>query len=436
MHLLLRYLSILLLLFISASAHAGFSVATTGGDKLDIKVWGETNRGPLFIWLLNQYGEARRADGLAAALADKGASVWQVDLLDSLMLARSAEAIRNLDGDPVASLVEAAVSSGRRPIVLVGHDRMAVPLLKGLRTWQLRAQARAEDFSAVAGSVLFFPNLYRGTPVAGEDPELLDIVAATNMPVLIMQPALGANRVRLPALMETLHAAGSASYAWMVNDVRDYYLLQTEKPRSESLQAMAGKVPEAVEQAIRETPGRLFAATRLLAASKKPDKARPLPENPIKPVAPAYGLIERPRQPAPAITLTDAHGKPQSLARGRVTLVNFWATWCPPCVQEIPSMNRLAAAYDAKDFGIVSVNFKEDPEHVLAFLKRVDVDFPVLMDRDGAVSARWRVFAFPSTFLLDQHGNVRYSVNTAIEWDSDEVKAVLARLLNEASAAK
>jgi thiol-disulfide isomerase/thioredoxin len=434
MHKTLRYLSVLLLFALCLPATADFSVATAGGDRLDIKRFGLDNRGPLFIWLLNQNGETERADSLAATLAEKGASVWQVDLLDSLMRERTAAAIRNLDGDPVASLLDAAVKSGRRPIVLVGFDRMAAPLLKGVHEWQLRT--RDEDVGAVAGSVLFFPNLYRGTPVAGEEPEFLDIVAATNMPVLIMQPELGANRARLPALMETLRAAGSSSYSWLVKEVRDYYLLHTEKLRSEGLQARSAQVPDTLERAIRETPDRLLSAARLLAASKKPAKPHPMPDSQVKASAPAYGLIERPRKPAPAFTLTDAHGKSQSLSHGRITLVNFWATWCPPCVQEIPSMNRLAAAYDAKDFGIVSINFKEAPEHVLAFMKQVNVDFPVLIDRDGAVSARWNVFAFPSTFLLDQHGNIRYSVNTAIEWDSDEVKAVIGPLLDEAKAAK
>jgi thiol-disulfide isomerase/thioredoxin len=320
--------------------------------------------------------------------------------------------------------------------VLVACDRMAAPVLRGMREWQ--RQTRNPD--AVAGAVLFFPNLYRGTPIAGEEPELLDIVAATNLPVMIMQPALGSNRARLPELMRTLHAAGSASYSWLVRDVRDYYLLQVEKPQSESLQEMAGKVPAAVEQAISATPSRLLAAARLLAASGKPAGARPMPASRSKDAsvatAPAYGLIERPRRPAPALALSDARGKAQSLGQGRVTLVNFWATWCPPCVQEIPSMNRLAASYDAKDFGIVSVNFKEDPEHVLAFLKRVNVDFPVLLDRDGAASARWKVFAFPSTFLLDRRGNIRYSVNTAIEWDDVAVKTVIEKLLREERAVK
>jgi len=437
----MHFLALLLIVF-CLPAQAEFSITTSSGDKLEIKVWGESNRGTLFIWLLNQYGETKRADSLATELANKGASVWQVDLLDGLMLERTAEAIRNMDGGPVSSLLETAVSNGRRPIVLVASDRMAVPLLKGLREWQLRVQSgktgKTADLRAVAGGVVFFPNLYRGTPVAGEDPELMEIVAATNMPLMIMQPALGSNRTRLPSLLKTLHAAGSSAYSWLVPEVRDYYLLQTEKPRSESLQAMAGKVPAAVEQAIRQTPDQLLAVARLLDASKKPAKPLAMREAAQKASAPAYGLIERPRQVAPNFSLTDAYGKSENLSqsKGRITLVNFWATWCPPCVHEIPSMNRLAAAYDKKDFGIVSINFKEDPEHVLAFLKRVDVDFPVLLDRDGAVSGRWRVFAFPSTFLLDRNGQIRYSVNTAIEWDTDEAKAVIDGLLKEAKAAK
>jgi thiol-disulfide isomerase/thioredoxin len=434
---------LILLFLLCPPALAGFSVTTESGDRIEVRVWGESNTGPLYIWLLNQYAETGRYDSLAAALAEQGASVWRVDLLDALMLERTAEAIRNMSGDPVASLLQAAVKTERRPIVLVASDRMAVPLLKGMREWQVRRQSSkdaAGKADAVAGGILFFPNLFRGTPVAGEEPELMEIVSATNLPLMIMQPELGSNRGRLPGLLKTLHTAGSPAYTWLVPEVRDYYLLQTEKPQSESLQAMAGKVPEPVERAISATPRRIQMAARLLDASPKPSKPRPISEVQLKASAPAYGLIERPRRPAPDFKLLDAHGKIHSLKQGpnpgRVTLVNFWATWCPPCVHEIPSMNRLAAAYDEREFGIVSINFKEDPQHVLAFLKRVNVDFPVLLDDDGAVSGRWKVFAFPSSFLLDRQGNIRYSVNTAIEWDDPEVKTVIQRLLNEDRPAK
>lgn len=426
---------ILLLFFFAAPVQAGFNLTSDTGDTLEVKVWGEANHGPVFVWLLNQYAETPRADELALALEQKGATVWRVDLLESLMLERTAEAIRNMDGVAVAELLDAAVratdrdKAERRPIVLVACDRMSVPLLKGLREWQLRA--KPADRGRVSGGVMFFPNLYLGTPVAGEEPEMMDIVAASNMPLMIIQPELGANRIRLPALMEKLQAAGSPAFSRLVPQVRDYYLMHTEKPTSESLQALAADVPDAVEKALLDTPDQLLAAARLLARRPKPTQAAPMHADARLATAPAYGLIERPATPAPALSLVDAHDVQQTLSKGRVTLVNFWATWCPPCVHEIPSMNRLAAAYDPKQFGIVSINFKEDAPHVLSFLKRVDVDFPVLLDIDGAASSRWKVFAFPSSFLLDRQGRVRYSVNTAIEWDDPAVKAVIDRLLRE-----
>ena len=421
----LAFITLLSLLLV-ARARADFSLDVGTGDHLEVNVWGPDEKGPLFIWLLNQYGERGRADSLAWRLSARGATVWRVDLLESLLLERTADAIRNVEGGPLAALIKHATQTSRRPIVLVACDRMAVPLLRGLRTWQ----EQGGDNADVAGAVLFFPNLYRGTPVAGEAPEMLGIVDATNMPVMVMQPSLGTNRGRMDELLAALRSSGGSAYAWLVPEVRDYYLMQVEKPVSESLQAMAGPVPLPVEQAIRATPDQLMKAARLLASSPRPAGPAPVKLDEDKPVAPAYGLIKRPARPAPDLALTDAQGKAHTLAdrHGRITLVNFWATWCPPCVHEIPSMNRLAASYDPKEFAIISVNFKEDHDHVRAFMNKVAVDFPVLMDVDGAASARWRVFAFPSSFILDRQGRIRYSVNTAIEWDTAEVRAVIDRL--------
>jgi len=417
---------------VALPARADFDLPAAGGEVLRVREWTGNGQGPRYLWLLNQYGESLRADALARSLADAGSEVWRVDLLEDLMLARSAESIRNLDGAPVAALIEAALRRGGRPVVLVACDRMAVPLLRGVRAWQ---EAGGAD-GALAGAVLFFPNLFKGTPVAGEAPEWSGIVAASNLPLVIVQPELGVNRERLPALLDALHTAGSPAYGWLVPGVRDYYLMQSERPVSESLQNLGGPVPRAVTRAIDATPALLRRAARLLAATPRasgPARAAPSPE---RAQPPAYGLIERPPRAAPGYALLDAGGRRHDAGtlRGRITLVNFWATWCPPCVHEIPSMNRLAAAYAPDEFAIVSVNFKEDASHVQAFMKRVAVDFPVLLDRVGAVSSAWRVAAFPSSFLVDREGRIRYSVNTAIEWDAPEVRAVIDRLRAEARA--
>lgn len=423
---------LLVFLLVTADARADFVIPLDGADQLEVREFGAGGQGPLILWLVNQYGELETPNALIRGLTERGATVWRVDLLDSLLLQRSGEALRSLDGQPVAALLQAAVASGRGPIAAVACDRMAAPLLRGLRDWQ----RDAGDPLAVAGGILFFPNLYRGTPIAGEEPELLGIVSATNMPLVIFQPELGSNRGRLSPLLDSLHAAGSPAYGWLVSRVRDYYLLYSEEPVNLALESSAGQMPDEVRAALAATPGQLLTATWLLAHTPRPREALPLDAAAERPIAPAYGLIERQPRSAPRYDLIDARGIRHQLdgSVGRVTLVNFWATWCPPCVHEIPSMNRLAAAYDEDEFAIVSINFREKPEHILQFMREVEVDFPVLMDDDGAVSRDWGVFAFPSSFILDRDGRIRYSVNTAIEWDTDAVRAVIDRLRREPSA--
>ncbi len=428
-----KWLCAMALVLAAGMVRADFTVELDGGDRLEVHEAGAQGQGPLFLWLVNQYGELETPNAVIQVLAERGATVWRTDLLESLLLQRSSEAIRNMDGTAVAALLDAAVRSGRGPIVLVTCDRMSVPLLRGLRAWQ----EGGGDTTAVAGGILLFPNLYRGTPVAGEEPELLGIVAATNMPVAIFQPAMGSNRARLGELLETLYAAGSPAYAWMIDQVRDYYLLHSDEAENKALDTTtAGAMPQEVRQAIMDTPNQLLEAARLLAAAPRPTEVAALDERAETPIAPAYGLIEREPRPASEYALVDARGNRHELAdnRGRITLVNFWATWCPPCVHEIPSMNRLAAAYDEREFGIVSINYREEPEHILEFMREVEVDFPVLMDQDGRVSDEWGVFAFPSSFILDREGRIRYSVNTAIEWDTDAVRQVIDALRGRTNA--
>ncbi|WP_316367208.1 TlpA family protein disulfide reductase [Candidatus Thiodiazotropha sp. CDECU1] len=117
--------------------------------------------------------------------------------------------------------------------------------------------------------------------------------------------------------------------------------------------------------------------------------------------------------------------------KDQVVLVNFWATWCPPCVEEIPSLNRLQENYPNQQVRIVSVDYRESPKEIEAFLEQIPVDFPVLMDRDGLTSLAWRVFSFPSSFIVDRQGRIRYSANRALNWDSKEVIEVIDRLLAE-----
>ena len=136
---------------------------------------------------------------------------------------------------------------------------------------------------------------------------------------------------------------------------------------------------------------------------------------------------------SPEIELPDLQGRQHSLTdyRGNVVLVQFWATYCTPCLTQMPTMNRLLKKMRGKPFSIVTVNMAETPAQLRQFLQEVPVDFPVLMDSDGSTLVRWKVFTAPANFILDRQGKIIFTLYGAIEWDSDEMVSRLSALSEE-----
>ncbi len=147
----------------------------------------------------------------------------------------------------------------------------------------------------------------------------------------------------------------------------------------------------------------------------------------------AAELKALPVQPAPPLALPSLAGPGVDLGqlRGKVVLVNFWAVWCPPCRKEMPSMSRLMSKMDGRPFTILGVNEGESPEEINAFLRQVPVNFPILLDREGELLKSWKVFAFPTSYVVDKRGNLRLGLFGSIEWDSPEAVAQLEKLLAE-----
>ena len=131
--------------------------------------------------------------------------------------------------------------------------------------------------------------------------------------------------------------------------------------------------------------------------------------------------------------LEDTNGKPHHLSdyHGNVILVNFWASWCSPCLQEIPSMQRLSQSMKENSFEIIAINVSEQKQRVLRRLKRMDMTFTVLFDPKGETFNQWQAKILPTSFLLDKKGHIRYQAAGPIEWDSDSVSQVIKQLLLE-----
>jgi thiol-disulfide isomerase/thioredoxin len=155
--------------------------------------------------------------------------------------------------------------------------------------------------------------------------------------------------------------------------------------------------------------------------------------------APAAGKLTAVEKPAAAAAfeLNDMSGKTHRLSdyRGKVVLVNFWATWCEPCRDEMPSMRTLKERMDGvrkDDFVVLAVNYGENEIKIASFLRQQPaLGFPVLLDPFGKVWSDWKPGLLPASFLIGRDGRVRYRALGEIDWAGKEAEATVRRLLEE-----
>lgn len=149
--------------------------------------------------------------------------------------------------------------------------------------------------------------------------------------------------------------------------------------------------------------------------------------------ASAGELSEVTAAPPPDFSLPDLEGQPRRLDEfnGKVVLVTFWASWCSPCIQEMPSIQRLAEAMADQPFTAVGVNVGEGERRVQTSIKRLGIDFPVLLDKDSATFEAWGADVLPTGYVLDRNGRARYVARGPLEWHRDDIIGMLKQLAAE-----
>jgi thiol-disulfide isomerase/thioredoxin len=139
---------------------------------------------------------------------------------------------------------------------------------------------------------------------------------------------------------------------------------------------------------------------------------------------------------APPLALEDLQGRPHALAdyKGKVVLVNFWATWCEPCRAEMPSIDKLHSALAGQPFEVLGVNVAEPLSRIEKFTAAMPLAFPLLRDRDGAVAKGWRARLLPASFLIGGDGRIHWFVYGELDWSSAAVRAKVDELLRASAS--
>ena len=122
-------------------------------------------------------------------------------------------------------------------------------------------------------------------------------------------------------------------------------------------------------------------------------------------------------------TLKDVEGKSHKLSdyRGKVVMINFWATWCPPCRYELPSMQRAYEKLKRSDVEFLAINLGEDADTIFTFTADYPVTFPLLMDLDSSVSNMYPVIGLPTTYFVNPEGYLVYRAIGSREWDEKQM---------------
>ena len=373
----------------------------------------------LIIWVSPGFGNHQRSYEVARAISMRGIEVWHIDLAESLFMTQGTNTLRSLDGRYVAGLISRAHELTGKDITLMTRSYASLPVLRGARLWQQQTAGDSHKAGYLTGAILFSPELYSEIPSLGLEPVYDPIASSTNIPLMLYQSGRRGNRWQLDKTLEKLQSGGAAIHLKILPDVTGVFYI---KDTAEETRALLKDLPEEVERVVHML------------------KRVPTPEtiNELQVVSSrAHNNLDITLKPFISdmtplrIDLENVRGErfKRNDFTGKVTVVNFWASWCGPCVEEIPALNRLREHMKDKPFELISINYAEKPQQIREFLEMVKVDFPVLLDEDGSYSAKWNVLVYPATFVIATDGKIVYGVNGAIEWDSTEITDKLEALM-------
>ena len=408
-------------LCLSFTSLAGqITVSTSDDNNITVTRYDSQVKDKVFIWLPGEDG-FQNANYQTAKFLSKFGEVWLPELFESRFLPAIPSSISKIPATDITALIQSATSIQNKKVILIGSDRGIIPLLTGVNLWQSMNVGN----NNLVGIILISPNFFVRTPNPGDLAELLPIINNTNLTVFLIQPKQSPWYWKLQQSINALQKSGSDVYLQIIPKVRDRFYYRPDATLTENHHS------ELLSNYILKSSRLLFRLPiKVRAPSRHPESAKTpriiKKENTLKPYTS--------KADTPQLRLKSLAGKESDLInyRNKVVLVNFWASWCPPCVHEMPSMQRLQNMFETDTFTILGVNMAEDTDTIKHFLStKINVTFPILLDSDGTALKSWQVFAFPTSYLIDKKGKIRYALFGSVEWDSKDKIKIIKSLIDE-----
>lgn len=368
----------------------------------------------LLLWLPSERGFGEGYVPIALNLSSLDYDVWVAHLHETYMEPPGRDSLTQVEVDDLVSLLEVAREQGFEDIYLLSSGRGMQLALNTTYLWQ---QKHPDDLP-VKGLITFSPHLIKGRTEMGEEADFLELAAHSNLPVYMIQSQYSTKFARSWEIARQLEQGGSPVFIHFLKGVQGGFHMRPNEDLTDVDLDMRAQLPQVMEQAmqlLKQSRAAPFKDQYQLAQSGQDES-----EN--EPKLPTLHPFKGDKTP-PSLQLRDLSGQPFDLAssNGEVVLLNFWATWCRPCVEEIPSLSRLVERMQGKPFKVIAVNIGESADDIERFIQSIPVNFDILLDRNGTAVRDWKVYAYPSNYLLDKDGRIQYAYRGALQWDSPPI---------------
>jgi len=413
--------SLLLLFFINSQAYETLDLKLDSGLSMSLTQF-QGNGNSLLLWLPSERGFGKNYIPTAMNLAVLGYDVWAVNLHESYMVPGSRESLNEVEIDDLIGLLEHARKQGFQSVYIISSSRSMQLALEMSYQWQQRYPRQ----NLLTGLISFSPHLISGRTEMGEEASYVDIASYSNLPVYLLQPQFSTKFARSQEIARQLQQGGSQVYVHYLKGVQGGFHMRPNEDLSARDLSVREQLASILNSAIR-----LLGQTSVGTIERgylQSTEVNKIQKSDIK--LPGLHPFSGEKL-APLLSLVDLKGRPFNLQRmtGRVVLVNFWATWCGPCVEEIPSLARLVERLKGQPFEVIAVNIGESAEDIQKFIRLMPVNFDILLDKDGTAVRDWKVYAYPSNYLIDKTGLIQYAYRGALEWDSAPVIQTIEKLL-------
>ncbi len=417
-----RLLVLVFLVFLSTASwsYENFEMELASGTTLTLNQF-EGEGKTLLLWLPSERGFGRGYISVALNLAALDYDVWAAQLHDSYVIPTGRNSLNEVDLDDLIELIEKAQQQGFEEIYLISSSR---GVLLSLKT-AYHFQKQHKDSKLLKGLLIFSPYLIKGRTEMGQDAEYEELASFSNLPIYMLQPQYGTKFARSVEISSQLQQGGSPVYMHVLRGTQAGFYMRPDEDLTEQDLYMRDQLPSIMGEAVNllrvSTAAQfnpLFHENKTGSETKRSSFKEPI-------LHPFTG-----NKSPPKMVLKNLQDHFTSLEdlKGTVVLVNFWATWCGPCVEEIPSLSRLIDRMKGKPFKVVAVNIGESPEDIKNFLKSIPVNFEILLDSDGRAVRDWKVYAYPSNFLIDKEGQIQFAYRGALRWDAQNIVETIESL--------